>query len=299
METYVYDEDFNKIETPDEEKGSVEYRETTVTHRWVQDVEEQGHFEVLAEYENGGKDVEWVVDVDGSGHWETRREGGELFDGYPGPIAEDWPHDTDVSDVFGYFLYTPYTDEELAKIAADKAEAEKAAQEQQAIYDGSKSFFLDGGKERMERSIEDAAAFGGADPQLRALVSLQVMAMDLAGYTSTQVAGFRDYWPEWQPDTEYEYQQPLRWKGLYYRASKALTSSATYPPDTAGESEYYPIEVAGDGVIVYRACHGQYDMVQAGETRHYPDADGPVYRARVDTAYDPDTVPGDWELAQG
>lgn len=299
METYVYDADFNPVESPDAEKGSVEYREAAVTHRWVQDVEEEGHFETVAEYENGGKDVEWVVDKEGSGHWETYREGGELFEGYPGVLAEDWPHDTDVSDVFGYFLYTPYTDEELAEIERQREEAERVAQEQQTISQASTSFFLDGGKERMERSIEEAAASGGSDPQLRALASLQVMAMDLTGYTSTQVAGFRDYWPEWQPDTKYEYQQPLRWKGLYYRASKALTSSATYPPDTAGESEYYPIEVAGDGVIVYRACHGQYDMVQAGETRHYPDADGPVYRAKVDTAYDPDTVPDNWKMAQG
>lgn len=37
-------------------------------------------------------------------------------------------------------------------------------------------------------------------------------------------------------------------------------------------------------------------LVRAGETRHYPDAEGPVYRAKVDTAYDPDTVPDNWEL---
>lgn len=149
-------------------------------------------------------------------------------------------------------------------------------------------------------AAEEAKAIArsaGTDPQIQALARMQVMTMDLTGCTSTQAAGFRDYWPEWQPGTKYEYQQPLRHKGLYYRASKALTSSSIYPPDTAGESEYYPVEVAEDGVIVYRACHGQYDMVQAGETRHYPDAEGPVYRAKVDTAYDPDTVPGNWELA--
>lgn len=146
---------------------------------------------------------------------------------------------------------------------------------------------------------KEMASHAGADPQLQALATMQVATMDLTEATSTDCAGFRDYWPEWKPDTEYKYQQPLRHKGLYYRASKALTSSAIYPPDTAGESEYYPIEVAPDGIIVYRTCHGQYDQVQAGETRHYPDAEGPVYRAKVDTAYDPDTVPGNWELVDG
>lgn len=35
-------------------------------------------------------------------------------------------------------------------------------------------------------------------------------------------------------------------------------------------------------------------MVVVGETRHYPDAEGPVYTAKVDTAYSPDTYPDDW-----
>ena len=34
-------------------------------HEAVEAVEEQGHYEVVREYPNGGKDVEWVVDVPG------------------------------------------------------------------------------------------------------------------------------------------------------------------------------------------------------------------------------------------
>lgn len=133
--------------------------------------------------------------------------------------------------------------------------------------------------------------------QVVAVAMAQVAQMDLTDTTSDDAAAFRDLWPEWRPDTEYKSQQPLRHKGKYYRTSRALTSSPIYPPDTAGESEYYPIEVAPDGLIVYRECHGQHDMVRAGERRHYPGADEPVYRAIVDTAYDPDVVPDNWELA--
>ena len=32
----------------------------------VQAVQEQGHYVTIAEYPNGGKDVEWVVDVAGA-----------------------------------------------------------------------------------------------------------------------------------------------------------------------------------------------------------------------------------------
>lgn len=117
--------------------------------------------------------------------------------------------------------------------------------------------------------------------------------------TSDEVVRFKDLWPDWEPNTEYGFQQPLKWKGKYYRTSKALISSPTYPPDTAGESEYYPIEVADDGVIVYRTCHGEYDSVRVGEKRHYPDASGPVYESLVDkNAYSPDVKPDDWKLVE-
>lgn len=35
----------------------------TVHHEAVEGQEEQGHYEVIREYENGGKDVEWIIDV--------------------------------------------------------------------------------------------------------------------------------------------------------------------------------------------------------------------------------------------
>ena len=143
---------------------------------------------------------------------------------------------------------------------------------------------------------KQTASEAGTDPQLQALAALQVQTMDLTSVPSTDAAGFRDYWPKWQVGKSYKKNDPLRWNGLYYRVSQPHTSQKIYPPDTAGESMYYPVTIAADGIIVYRECHGDYDMVQAGETRHYPDADGPVYRAKVDTAYDPDTVPGNWEL---
>lgn len=135
------------------------------------------------------------------------------------------------------------------------------------------------------------------DPQLQAVALMQVSLMNLEETSSSDVVKFREYWPEWTPDTVYGFQQPLRYNGLYYRTSKALTSSSVYPPDMAGESEYYPIEIAPDGIIVYRECHGLYDSVQKGETRHYPDENSPIYRSLVDkNSYAPDVVPANWEL---
>lgn len=58
-------------------------------HEAVEAVEEQGHYEVIAEYPNGGKDVEWVIDIAGI-------EAQEAYDEY-----ED------------ILRYIPYTQKEL------------------------------------------------------------------------------------------------------------------------------------------------------------------------------------------
>ena len=169
-------------------------------------------------------------------------------------------------------VYHPYTDEELAQIAEkDKQDA------------------------LMEQGIKDAALGAEALMQLQALASIQVMSMDLAPYNATQVVSFRDYWPKWLPDTKYKQNNCFTYDGKYWRASQDLTSQEIYPPGTS-ESLYYEIELANDGIIVYRTCHGEYDAVDKGEKRHYPNANSPVYESLVDNnAYAPDVAPQNWK----
>ena len=53
----------------------VQEKINTVFHEAIEAVEEVGHYETVAEYPNGGKDVEWVVDTPGQtardAYWET------------------------------------------------------------------------------------------------------------------------------------------------------------------------------------------------------------------------------------
>lgn len=293
----VYDESGHRIEEYDLDKGYLENKSEAVEHRWAVDSEEQGEWVTLKEYpETGGKDVEWRVTAEEQGHWRTTDTEGEEVADFDGTLSDDWPHDVSVPDVFEYAIYHPYTEEELEEREKKRQEAEAEAERKRAIDEGCQAFFIGGGKTKMEQDIEDAATSGGTDPQLQAIARMQAMTMDLEAQPSSAVAEFRDYWPEWQPDTAYGFQQPLQYDGSYFRTSQALTSSSTYPPGSS-ESLYYGVEIAPDGVIVYRTCHGSYDAVQKGETRHYPDADGPIYRSKVDNnAYSPDVVPGNWEL---
>ena len=93
----MYDEQGNPVTDYDPDKGRLEMQKRMHHHEAVEAVEEQGHWETVAEYpETGGKDVQWVVDV-------------------PGVEAQEaWDEEET------YWLYIPYTEEELAQMEADR-----------------------------------------------------------------------------------------------------------------------------------------------------------------------------------
>lgn len=62
----IFDENGMEVSSFDHSKGYVEAKEILLKHHEaVEAVEEKGHYEVVREYPNGGKEVEWVVDVPG------------------------------------------------------------------------------------------------------------------------------------------------------------------------------------------------------------------------------------------
>lgn len=99
----IIDERGNPMENPDLSLGWLEDKTQTIHHDAVAGVEEVSHYETLAEYPNGGKDVQKVVDV-------------------PGVEAKDaWDEEEQVQ------VYHLYTAEELAAQAETKKKTEEAA----------------------------------------------------------------------------------------------------------------------------------------------------------------------------
>lgn len=148
-------------------------------------------------------------------------------------------------------------------------------------------------------SAMETAQEAGTDAQVKTIAKLTAASIDFANVTATDCVAIPDYIPEWSVGMSLAQNDPVMRNGQLYRASQAIPSTQEqYPPETAGESLYYPVEVAPDGIIVYRTCHGQYDMVRKGEKRHYPGASDPVYVALEDTAYSPDAYPQHWQLVE-
>ena len=99
----IIDEHGTPIENPDLSLGWLEDKSQTIHHDTVAAVEEVSHYETIAEYPNGGKDVQKVVDV-------------------PGVEAKDaWDEEEQVQ------VYHLYTAEELAAQAKAREKAEQQA----------------------------------------------------------------------------------------------------------------------------------------------------------------------------
>ena len=100
----IIDINGNPIESPDLSLGWLEEKTRTIHHDAVAGMEEVSHYETLAEYPNGGKDVQKVVDV-------------------PGVEAKDaWDEEEQVQ------VYHLYTADELAEHEKAHKEAEERAQ---------------------------------------------------------------------------------------------------------------------------------------------------------------------------
>lgn len=265
----IIDKNGNVVEDPDYGKGHVDSESMPVTHKYVIDTEEKGHWETVAEYpETGGADVEWRIDTPESGHWETVDGDGRPVERYDGVIPEDWPHEREISDVWSFGRYVEYTEGELEERERQRREAEYGARQAMQL-------------------------------QTYSLMAARAKVATLEFGSETEIADVSTLLPDWVPDGhEYRQGDAFQWEKRTWRASQNTTSQSIYPPDVS-EALYYEIVIAPDGIIVYRAAHGQYDSVRKGELRHYPDADGPVYRSKVDwNAYAPDAVPSNWELVE-
>ena len=92
----IYNGNMERIENPDMSLGYLTPGKRTEHHAAVQSVAEQWHYETVAEYPNGGKDIRRVIDV-------------------PGVAAQDaWDEDIPIQ------IYVPYTQEELDRMEAER-----------------------------------------------------------------------------------------------------------------------------------------------------------------------------------
>ena len=107
----IYNENMERIENPDLTLGYLRSDTRTQYHEAVEGVQEVWHYETVAEYPNGGKDIRKVVDV-------------------PGVAAQAaWDEEIPIQ------IYVPYTQEELDRMEAERNKPTQLDRiEAQALY---------------------------------------------------------------------------------------------------------------------------------------------------------------------
>ena len=104
-----------------------------------------------------------------------------------------------------------------------------------------------------------------------------------------------ELFPLWAVDTAYEVGIRVRCKGKLYRCEQAHTSQAAWTPDAA-PALWTAVAKPGE-IPVWRQPTGAQDAYMTGDTVHYPDADGPVYRSTLDNnTWSPGAYPAGWEI---
>lgn len=107
----IYNEQMKRIEHPDLTLGYIKPGTRTEHHEAIEAVTEVWHYETVAEYPNGGKDIRKVVDVPGV------------------EAVAAWDEEIPIQ------IYVPYTQEEIARIEAERNKPTQLDRiEAQALY---------------------------------------------------------------------------------------------------------------------------------------------------------------------
>ena len=92
----IYSEQMERIENPDLTLGYLKPSTRTEHHEAVEGVQDVWHYETVAEYPNGGRDIRKVVDVQGV------------------EAQAAWDEEIPIQ------IYVPYTQEELDRMEAER-----------------------------------------------------------------------------------------------------------------------------------------------------------------------------------
>lgn len=183
------------------------------------------------------------------------------------------------------------------------------AEEAEASFDSLWSSHEDDGVDASEiartaraeaAESKEMASSAGQDPAVASFIALSLPSI-APTVKDSALAPVIKYAGEYVPEGhEYKKGEVFQCSdGTYWRVSQTFTTQAQWSPGSPGlDALFYEIKIAEDGIIVWAQPRGEFDAPDAGDLRHYPDADGAVYRSKVnDNGYSPEAAPGNWEAA--
>lgn len=113
-----------------------------------------------------------------------------------------------------------------------------------------------------------------------AKMAAPAMTIDM---TTTEICSIVSLLPEWKVGASYKQHQTFTYEGKVYRAAQKIPEAQEiYKPGQGTESLYTLIELAEDGVRVWKKPTDATNSFALNERAHYPTASDPIYVSKRD-----------------
>lgn len=134
---------------------------------------------------------------------------------------------------------------------------------------------------KLESTVSDVADMANPDIVTFAKMAVPAMTIDM---TTTEICSIASLLPEWKVGASYEQHQVFTYEGKVYRAAQKIPEAQEiYKPGQQGtESLYTLIELADDGVRIWKKPTDATNSFAFGERAHYPTASDPIYVSKRD-----------------
>lgn len=131
---------------------------------------------------------------------------------------------------------------------------------------------------RVDNTESDIAELSKAsNPEVVAFARIAVPNMSVT-MTTTEVCSIVSLLPEWTVGASYEKNEAFVYNGKVYRAAQRIPEAQEiYKPGDGTESLYTLIEIAPDGIRIWKQPTEATNSFALGEKAHYPTASGPIY----------------------
>lgn len=138
--------------------------------------------------------------------------------------------------------------------------------------------------EKSTTNLSDAVSnvSESVNPEVITFAKMAIPTMTIS-MTTTEVCSVVSLLPEWKVGESYEQHETFTYEGKVYRAAQKIPEAQEiYKPGQGTESLYTLIDIADDGVRVWKMPTDATNSFALGERAHYPTASSPIYVSQRD-----------------
>lgn len=146
----------------------------------------------------------------------------------------------------------------------------------------------------LDSAVSEVAKAANPDVVAFAKMAVPTMTVDM---TATEICSVVSLLPEWKVGAKYDKGQAFTYEGKVYCAAQAIPEAQDiYKPGEGTESLYTLIEIAEDGVRVWKKPTDATNSFAFGERAHYPTASDSIYVSKREGNTSEPTKDKWWEI---